>query len=196
MKFDVIVIGGGLAGMTAATELQTKGLHCAVINFGVNLSRTDSSEFIAAGGEFFKGDKVVSGKFEEGRLKSISTLNLGQDALEAEYFIIATGKYFTRGLESAPDRIYEPVFGLDVNYENDHSKWFNEDFDAPQPFLSFGINTLASKAYLDGAIVGNLYAAGEILCGIDPTTKDSENRIKASAVKAASQILKDAGIQQ
>ena len=72
MKFDVIVIGGGLAGMTAATQLQKKGMRCAVVNFGINLSRTDASEFIAEGGEFFKGDKVVSGTFEGGSLTYIA----------------------------------------------------------------------------------------------------------------------------
>ncbi|MCW9699806.1 glycerol-3-phosphate dehydrogenase subunit GlpB [Avibacterium sp. 20-129] len=34
MKFDVIIIGGGLAGLTCGIALQQQGKHCAIINNG------------------------------------------------------------------------------------------------------------------------------------------------------------------
>ena len=36
MKFDTIIIGGGLAGLTAGISLQQAGIHTAIISSGQN----------------------------------------------------------------------------------------------------------------------------------------------------------------
>ena len=64
------------------------------------------------------------------------------------------------------DRVYEPLFGLDVEYEKDRSKWFDPDFFAPQPFLSFGVRVDADgHPSVQGVTVNNLLVKGEILAG-------------------------------
>lgn len=184
MKFDVIIIGGGLAGMTAGEMLQGSGLKCAVIAEGRSLWNVSSKVFEDAGGEFLAGDRVVSGTFEGNALKSVRTGNLGEFDLEADTFIIATGKYFSRGLVADMDKIYEPVFGLDVDYDTDRSNWFNFNFSGKQNFMEFGVFTdEKSRPSIDGQVIENLYAAGEILPGINCVAPDAEQAIRASVEK-------------
>lgn len=191
MKFDVIVIGGGLAGMTAAYDLQFNGLKCAVVSEGRSLSNADCKDFVDFGGVVLSGDRVCDAEFEDGVLKSIRTEKLGDVALEADNFIIATGKFFSRGLVADMDKVYEPVFGLDVFYEADRTKWFDRSFSAHQPFLDFGVETDEDgHARLNGASIPNLYAAGEILKGISGAEHDAAGIIRESALKVTKLIKK------
>ena len=188
MKFDVIVIGGGLAGMTAATGLQAAGLNCAVIAEGLSLSNVSRKEFRAAGGTILAGDRVVSGKLDGSRLLSVRTEKLGDVELEADNFVLATGKYFSRGLVADMDKVYEPIFGLDVEYDADRSKWFDASFAAPQPFLEFGLKTEGGCALKDGKPVSNLFPAGEVLAGVSTASEDATEKIKQSALDAVNAI--------
>ena len=188
MKFDVVIIGGGLAGMTAATELQKSGLKCAVVSEGLSLHNPSSREFKTAGGTLLNGDSVTGGTFKDGRLQSVTTQKLGDVSLEADNFILATGKYFSRGLVADMDRVYEPLFGLDVQYDKDRSTWFDPSFSAPQRFLDFGVVAKEGKALKDGGTVDNLYPVGEVLCGISSSQSDATDRIRLSALEAVKSI--------
>ena len=89
------------------------------------------------------------------------------------------------------ERVYEPLFGLDVVWDEDRSRWFDASFDAPQSFLSFGLKTDAqSRPSLGGRTVENLYACGEILAGVSAV--DGREAIAASAAKVLS-ILTEEG---
>lgn len=166
MRFDVVIIGGGLAGMTAATELCKAGLRCAVVAEGLSLHKAPRQEFLALGGALFAGDSVIGGEWNGNSLKCVHTRNLENTRLEADNFILATGKFFSRGLISTMDGICEPVFGCDVDYVRDRGKWVVPDFFAPQPFESFGVITDSSgHVFIAGKPADNLYAAGEILSG-------------------------------
>lgn len=166
MKCDVVIIGGGLAGLTAALELQRAGKRCVVVAGGVSLHETPRAEYIAAGGVFLRGDFVVTGEWSGDRLVRVWTKNLGRESIVADHFILATGRFFSKGLVSTMDEIYEPVFGLDVRYDKDRSAWVNLDFFGPQPFEEFGVETDGTgHAMIHGRAAENLYVAGEILCG-------------------------------
>jgi len=188
MKFDVLIIGGGLAGMTAATKLQSEGLRCAVVAEGLSLHNVSRREFCAAGGTLLAGDKVVSGRFSGDRLISVRTEKLGDVDLEADNYILATGKYFSGGLAADMDRLYEPLFGLDVEYDEDRSKWFDASFSAPQKFLEFGVKVQDGRALKDGVQIVNLYPAGEILAGISSAQGDARESVINSAIEAAAAI--------
>ena len=185
MKFDAVIIGGGLAGMTAATALQQGGLKCAVVAEGLSLSGASREAYTAAGGTLLAGDRVTGGTIENGRLVSIRTEKLGDVTLEARAFILATGKYFSRGIVADMNRVYEPVFGLDVQYDTDRICWFNSSFSAPQRFLEFGVITEDGCAVKDGVKIENLFPAGEVLAGLSSAASDATAEIKKSALAAA-----------
>lgn len=166
MRYDVVIIGGGKAGLTAGLELQKAGKHTLVVAAGLSLNQTPRAEYLAQGGTILPGDAVVSGEFEKGKLLAVRTEKLGQTLIQADSFILCTGKYFGKGLATDMDKVYETVFGCDVDYIADRSAWVNPDFFAPQPFMAFGVKTdEKGRVSIGGATVENLYAAGEILAG-------------------------------
>ena len=64
------------------------------------------------------------------------------------------------------EKVYEPVFGCDVEFESDRSKWCVDDFFAAQPFESFGVKTSEEgNALKEGKIIENLLVTGDILRG-------------------------------
>lgn len=185
MKFDAVIIGGGLAGMTAATALQQGGLKCAVVAEGLSLSGASREAYTAAGGTLLAGDRVTGGTIENGRLVSIRTEKLGDVTLEARAFILATGKFFSRGIVADMQKVYEPIFGLDVQYDADRSTWFSPSFAAPQRFLEFGVIAEDGCAVRNGVKIENLFPAGEVLAGLSSAASDATAEIKKSALAAA-----------
>lgn len=164
MKFDAIIIGAGPAGMQMALQLQKSGKDCVIVAKGHSLHGYDDTEFIKAGGTILMGDTVLSGKVEDGKVVSITTANLGEVTLEAENYYLASGKYFSGGLCASYDNISEPIFGIDVDFDADRSKWFDRDFSAHQNFMDFGVRASADGcALLGGRPVTNLHPIGEIL---------------------------------
>lgn len=166
MRYDVVIIGGGLSGITAGLKLQQSGKRTVVVSSGLSLNETPRAEYIAAGGTILAGDTVIGGEISDGRLVLVRTHNLGATVLRADDFLLCTGKFFSKGLVSTMDRIYEPVFGCDVQYPASHAEWVSPDFKDDQPFMAFGVVTDAqSRVCIDGKTIENLYAAGEILPG-------------------------------
>ncbi len=167
MYFDVVIIGGGPAGTAAGVRLLGAGLSCAVVSEGLSLGSGSKAEFLRLGGTFLPGDSVLGGEFSaQGSLLSVRTRNLEGTPLQARDFILATGRFFSKGLVSTMDRVYEPVFGCEVEFDPDRSKWCSQDFFAPQPFEDFGVITdECGRVSIGGTVVPNLYACGEVLRG-------------------------------
>ncbi|MBO4264041.1 MAG: FAD-binding protein [Bacteroidales bacterium] len=166
MKFDVVIIGGGLAGMTAATLLQKSGKACVVIARGLSLSGEDRGEFERLGGTILPGDRVISGTVRGNRVCSVRTERLGDIALEADDFILATGKFFSCGLIADMEHVYEPIFGLDVRQTPGFGDRADESFHARQAFLDFGVITRNGRGLLHGQPLENLFVAGEVREGL------------------------------
>ena len=182
MKFDVIIIGAGSAGMRVASALQKAGRKTAVIGLGRSINEVEVSPYERLGGTLLIGDSVREGLFEGNRLTAVRTANLGAYPLKADRFLIATGKFLGGGIVADMDRVYEPLFGLDVAYDEDRGGWFDASFGAPQRFLRFGVRTDAqSRPSIGGRTVENLYACGELLEGISAV--DGREEIEKSADK-------------
>lgn len=118
------------------------------------------------GGTYFLGDNVLDGTINDDTLSAIRTANLGDDHMEAETFILATGSFFSRGVVAAPDRIYEPVLGLDVDAPADRNQWFNKNLFAEQPYMSYGVHTdKNAHVSINGKTLKNVYAIGAVTGG-------------------------------
>lgn len=125
--------------------------------------------FEKLGGKFILGDTVTDGVIEEGKLKVISTANLGDNVLTADNFILATGSFFSKGLKSNFEKVYEPIFDLKVDYLEHRSEWYNEDSYAPQPYMKFGVAVDEEfHPIYEGASVENMYAVGSVVGGCNP----------------------------
>lgn len=177
MRFDVVIIGGGLSGTAAGVSLLQQGLCCCIIGGGLSLHETARAEYIRLGGTFLPGDYAISGEFgPDGCLKAVRTACLGETILEADHFILATGRFVSRGLISTMDSISEPIFGADVKFDPCRDHWYNADFNAHQPFEDFGVMTDESlHVMIGGSPVPNLYAVGEILAAGPSRTSVSES---------------------
>ena len=143
------------------------------------------------GGTYLMGDEATAAHVHEGVVHSIVTKNLDNHFLEAEHFILASGGFFSKGLKSNPFRIFEPVFGLDVEQAPDRSDWYHPEFKQDQPYLSYGVKTDAELHPLQaGEPMKNLYAVGSILGGTRPELGSAAGLAIQSALAAVDQILK------
>lgn len=159
---------------------------------GIRTQMTMKAEFERAGGRFLMGDTVVDADFnEDGTVKSIGTQNFGSIRLYADNFVIATGSFFSKGLIATPDRIFEPVFGVDLSYAEGRDQWFERNFWNKQNYISYGAKV--SKflhASIDGKPIANLYAIGSIIAGSNTLYEGCGGGIALlTALAAADSIL-------
>lgn len=146
--------------------------------------------FREQGGCYMLGDTVLAGKISNGKLTQVTTVNHGDIALEADHFILATGNVFSQGLTATSDSLYEPVFGLDVKYEKDRSKWFDTNFFQSQPYMEYGVNIDdAFRGKINGEKITNLYVVGSALAGANSLKEASGAGIAMiSALHVADEI--------
>jgi anaerobic glycerol-3-phosphate dehydrogenase len=174
MKYDVVVIGGGSSGCRAAKANAAKGRSVCVVSAGLTLQATkpesegrvyaDLYELRKMGVAVLRGDTVLSGSWDGAKLLEVHTSN--GLTLQADEFILATGRFFSKGLVSTMDTVFEPVLGADVDFPSDREKWFNADFFAPQPFEQIGVRTTADgHIFIKGEAAENVKAVGKILGG-------------------------------
>ena len=134
---------------------------------GIRTQMILKAEFEKAGGRFFLGDTVIeSASDENGNIKNVSTVNFNDIRMEADNFVLATGSFFSKGLIATPDKVYEPVFGIDLTYSQGRENWFNTNFWEKQNYISFGAKVNADlNVSIDGKKVDNLYAIGSVIGG-------------------------------
>jgi len=126
------------------------------------------------GGTYFLGDKVEEGTIQGNRLHNITTTNHGNIKLEADQFVLASGSFYSKGIVASPYKVYEPIFGLDVDAEEKRTAWFDKKIFKDQPFMHYGVQTDQQfRAVVDGQPVENLYVAGSVLSGANPLKEGS-----------------------
>lgn len=123
---------------------------------------------------------------EWGRVKRIA---LGEGAKSPIYtasaFVLATGKFFGGGLDSARGRAYETLLNLPVKFPPQRQDWFRSSLLVPdgQPFNSFGIEVNDDLQPVDArgeVVYSNLFAAGGILAHGDSMAEKSGGGIAIS----------------
>ena len=134
---------------------------------GIRTQMTLKSEFEKAGGRFFLGDTVIESEISEnGNIKNVSTVNFNDIRMEADDFVLATGSFFSKGIIATPEKVYEPIFGIDLTYNEGRENWFDRNFWGKQNYISFGAKVNADlNVSIDGKAVDNLYAIGSVIGG-------------------------------
>lgn len=154
---------------------------------GIRTQMLLKRRFEVLGGTFLMGDEVTSAALHEGVVSSITTRNLDTARLFADHFILASGGYFSKGLAATPTQVFEPLFGLDIDYPVERKDWYDADFFAEQPFMDFGVKTDASlHAVKDGEPMKNLFCIGSVLGG---TRKEDYGTAAGLAIRTAFAVV-------
>ena len=130
-------------------------------------------KFESLGGLMINGDSALNAHFEGDRVHCIKTRLLEDEEIIADNFVLAAGSFFSKGLVSEFDKIYEPVFESDIigvegfNDKNRFS-WTNHRFSNPQPYQSAGVAINEHcQVQKCGQFLANLYATGNVIGGFN-----------------------------
>ena len=158
---------------------------------GIHTQQKLRSVFQQNGGVFMLGDNVLRADIKGKRISQIYSFNHGDIPFVGQNFILATGSYFSQGLIASTEKIYEPIFDLDVTFTPNRTQWYNSDVFDTQPYQSFGIKTDSTfRCTREGKLFENLYAAGAILEGFNPLKEGCGAGVSIlSAMYIAEQIL-------
>lgn len=159
---------------------------------GIRAQMTLKAEFEKAGGRFFLGDTVIEATcHDNGNIKNIATVNFNDIRMEADNFILATGSFFSKGLIATPEKVYEPIFGIDLTYSEGRENWFNTNFWNRQNYISFGAKVDSDlNASVDGKKIENLYAIGSVIGGTNALYEGCGGGVAIiTALAAADRIL-------
>ncbi len=130
--------------------------------------------FKKLGGTYLLGDSVTNGVAEGDRMMKIFTVNLGDMELSADYFILASGSFFSYGIMANPVSIYEPIFGLDIKAPTTRSEWYHKDIFKDHAYMKYGVTTDDEfRVMKDGRTLDNMYAVGAVLGGCNSMKEES-----------------------
>ncbi|MET4696274.1 glycerol-3-phosphate dehydrogenase subunit GlpB [Endozoicomonas lisbonensis] len=200
---DLVVLPSVLAvenGNELISQLEAHtGLHiCELATLppslpGMRMANALRQRYRELGGLLLEGDEVLSGYFDNNKLNSIKTRLNPSMPLEADHFILATGSFFSRGLDSNQSSLTDKTFNLDVVEAGQREQWSNERFlnGHQHGFSYFGIETNERfNPYQNGKAITNLYCAGGVLGGFNPVAEASAGGVAISTGWfAANQII-------
>ena len=143
---------------------------------GMRLADALKKRFRELGGLLLEGDEVTSGQFNDGQLTSVATRLNPHTPLIARHFVMATGSFFSRGLDSDKTALSENTFGLDAVDAAKRPDWANDRFlnGRQHGFGHFGVLTDDNlHPYKNNQAIGNLFCAGAVLGGFNPVAEAS-----------------------
>lgn len=159
---------------------------------GVRVQRLLRARFEALGGIYLNGATVEAGIMEDHRVAGLKVSTMPQEDFSARNYILATGSFQSRGLVADYQKVYEPVFGLDVSFDAERPQWTRQNVFDSQPYMEYGVKTDSLlRALKDGATIDNLYVAGSVLCGHNAVKQaDGAGVEMLTALSVAKEILK------
>ena len=156
---------------------------------GVRVQTLLRQYFQRLGGTLIPNNTVVKGELEGKHVKKVYTDKLGETTLEADNFVFASGSFLGGGMTSDYEGVREPILNLDVDTDEDRTKWTSYNLYDKQPYQSYGVKTddnlLTTK---DGQTLDNVYAIGSILSGNDPRMATSTGIDLLTALAVASTL--------
>lgn len=162
---------------------------------GIRMHTLLQRHFVKLGGTWLAGDEVADVKYDQQRVTAIFTRNHGDVPLEPRFVVLASGSFFSNGLVADRNRIYEPVFNLDITPMPARDNLYNNNFFVAQPWQLCGVKVDSSlRGERDGQHFENLFAIGGVLGGFDAITQGCGGGVSvATALHAAHQISIVAG---
>jgi glycerol-3-phosphate dehydrogenase subunit B len=147
--------------------------------------------FTKLGGIYMLGDSVLGGEISNGTLKYVTTVNHEDEHFYADNFILASGSFLSHGLVSNIDKVFEPIFGLDVEENVVFKERADSDMYAPQSFMGYGVVTDSKfNVSIGGNTISNLYACGSVIGGCNPIEDGCGGGVAIlTALKVASLIV-------
>lgn len=160
---------------------------------GLRLARALQQRFTRLGGLLIEGDQVCRGYLEQGRVCHIETRQNPGLQLSCDHLVLATGRFFSRGLHSQRQQMREPIFGLDMQAPQERCQWSSDTFldSRSQRFLTCGVcHDERLRPSIGGQTLENVYCAGAILAGFNPVAEGSAGGVAiATGFHAAQQII-------
>ncbi|PJG59364.1 glycerol-3-phosphate dehydrogenase subunit GlpB [Aeromonas cavernicola] len=158
---------------------------------GMRMQEALKRRFITVGGTFLSSERVLGARCEGDRVIGVHSQNGDDQLFEADNFVLASGSFFSRGLESRLGGIREPIFNADVLSLEERDAWAGRRLFDQHPFMGFGVKTDNQlRVMRDGQPLLNLYGAGSVLAHYDPITEGSGSGVAvATGWHAAGQIL-------
>ncbi len=201
-RVDLVLIPAVLSMDHGVERIQQLGelLGCDVCELatlppslpGIRLSNRLHRRFHRLGGLIMSGDQVQKGVINDSVVQSLNTHANTQIPLAADHVVLTSGSFMSSGLMADRQKIYEPVFGLDVNTELPRSQWANHHFlnGKPHAFASFGVVTNDElRPSQSGKTINNLYCAGSILGHAQPVEEGSAGGIAISTGWAVAEMI-------
>ncbi len=161
---------------------------------GMRMQEALKRRFMALGGTFLTSERVLGARYDGDKVIGVHSQH-GEDQLfEADHFVLASGSFFSRGLESRLGGIREPIFDADVLSLAERDAWAGRRLFDHHPFMGFGVKTDERLRVLRGGRpLTNLYGAGSVLAHYDPIKEGSGSGVAvATGWQAAGHILSSA----
>lgn len=158
---------------------------------GIRTQATLKEEYLKLGGEFLLGDTVCAGDIKDSKVVSLSTVNFEEIKVMTDNVVLASGSFFSKGLIADPYKVYEPVFGLDVDFSENRGEWYNLNFFKKQNYVNFGVKTNEKfQTSIQGKTIENLYAIGSVLSGANTLYEGCGSGVAImTAMKVADEII-------
>ncbi|MGL5496626.1 MAG: glycerol-3-phosphate dehydrogenase subunit GlpB [Aeromonas sobria] len=158
---------------------------------GMRMQEALKRRFMALGGTFLTSERVLGARYEGDKVIGVHSQNGDDQLFESDNFVLASGSFFSRGLESRLRGIREPIFNADVLSLEERDAWAGRRLFDHHPFMGFGVKTDDKLRVLRGGKpLTNLYGAGSVLAHYDPIKEGSGSGVAvATGWQAAGHIL-------
>lgn len=158
---------------------------------GMRMQEALKRRFMALGGTFLTSERVLGARYDGDKVIGVHSQNGDDQLFEADHFVLASGSFFSRGLESRLGGIREPIFDADVLSLAERDAWAGRRLFDHHPFMGFGVKTDERLRVLRGGRpLANLYGAGSVLAHYDPIKEGSGSGVAvATGWQAAGHIL-------
>ncbi|MNC11414.1 Anaerobic glycerol-3-phosphate dehydrogenase subunit B [compost metagenome] len=186
------LVGPRLAELEARTGCTIKEVATMPPSLiGMRMQEALKRRFLALGGTFLTSERVLGARYDGDRVIGVHSQNGDDQLFEADHFVLASGSFFSRGLESRLGGIREPIFDADVLSLPERDAWAGRRLFDHHPFMGFGVKTDDQLRVLrSGKPLANLYGAGSVLAHYDPVREGSGSGVAvATGWQAAGHIL-------